>query len=137
MKNSRFNYPCQDNYVQHSINSNTRNQNQHRIHHTPGPIQFLNNNQILKKKQTAEEFGANNQKRLHNIFGQFLYHARAIEPTMLMVLNSLEAVQTKLTIQTAKKSIIFLYCVSHPDAVTEYRISDMIQHIYSYASSIS
>ena len=48
---------------------------------------------------------------------------------MLMALNSLAAVHTKPTIKTTKQ--ILNYSATHPDTVTEYRISGTILHIYS------
>ena len=60
----------------------------------------------------------NNQKSLHKIVGKFLYYARSIDPTMLMALNSLAAVNKKPKIETAKQITLFLnYSASHPYAV--------------------
>ena len=57
---------------------------------------------------------------------------------MLMDLNSLAAVQTNPTIETAKQITHFLnYSATHPDAIKEYIKSGMIIHIYSDASYIS
>ena len=80
----------------------------------------------------------NNQKILQKIVGKLLYYARDIDPTILMVLNSLAAVQTNPTIETAKQITQFLsYSAKHPDVVTEFRKSGIIIHIYSDASYIS
>ena len=44
-----------------------------------------------------------------------------MDPTMLMALNYLAAVQKKPTIETTKQITEFLnYSATHPDAVTEY-----------------
>ena len=57
---------------------------------------------------------------------------------MLIELNSLEAVQTNMTIETTKQITQFLnYSATHPGAVTEYIKIRMILHIYSDASYIS
>ena len=53
---------------------------------------------MLSEKTPAEELDENNQKILQKIVGKFLYYARAIDPTMLMELNSLVEVQTKTKI---------------------------------------
>ena len=72
----------------------------------------------------------NNQKRLQKIVVNFLYFARAIDPTMLVALKSLVAVQTKPTIETAKQITQFLnYSATRPDAITEYKKIRMILHI--------
>ena len=79
-----------------------------------------------------------NQKRLQKIVGKFLYYARAIDPTILVALNYLVAVRTKLAIETAKQITQFLnYRATHPDTITEYRKVGMIIHIYSDAYYIS
>ena len=56
---------------------------------------------------------------------------------MLMALNSSAAVQTKLIIETAKKTKFLNYSATHTYTITEYRKSGMIIHIYSDASYIS
>ena len=79
-----------------------------------------------------------NHKRPHKIVVKFLYYARSIDPTMLMSLNSLEAVQTNPKIKNAKQSTHCLnYSATHPDTITEYRKSGMILHIFYDASYIS
>ena len=76
---------------------------------------------MLPEKSPAEELDENNQKRIQKIVGKLLYYARAIDPTMLIELNSLEAVQTNMTIETTKQITQFLnYSATHPGAVTEY-----------------
>ena len=57
---------------------------------------------------------------------------------MLIELNSLEAVQTNMTIETTKQITQFLnYSATHTGTVTEYIKIRMILHIYSDASYIS
>ena len=81
-----------------------------------------NNNQILPEKAPAEELDEHNKKILQKIVGKLLYHARSIDTTMLMALNSLVEVQTKQTIKTAKQITQFLnYSATHLDAITESR----------------
>ena len=58
---------------------------------------------MLSEKAPAENLDENNQKRLQKFVGDFLYYARAIDPTMLMSLNSLAEVHTKPKIKTAKQ----------------------------------
>ena len=125
--------------MQHYIPSDTRNQIDPRTHHNPEHNPYTKqNNHMLSDKAPAEELDENSHKRLQKIVGKFLYYARAIGPTMLMALNYLSEVQTNPTIDTAKQISQFLnYLATHPDAVTEYRRSGMILHIYSGASYIS
>ena len=80
----------------------------------------------------------NNQKSLQKIVGKFLYYAKSIDPTMLVSLNSLAAVQTKPKIETTKQITQFLnYIATHTDTIIEYSKRGMILHIYSDASYIS
>ena len=59
----------------------------------------------------------NNQKRLEKIVGEFLYYARAIDPTMFMAKKTLASVQTNMKIETATQITQFLnYTAKHPDA---------------------
>ena len=78
------------------------------------------------------------KKRLRKIVEKSLYYAGAINPTMLMAVNSLAVVQKKPTTETAKQiSQLLNDSAAHRDEVTEYRRSGMIFHIYSDASYIS
>ena len=80
----------------------------------------------------------NNQKILQKIGGNFLYYAISTDPTALVELSSLTALQKKPTIETEKQINQFLnYSATHPDAVTEYRKSGIILLIYSDAFHIS
>ena len=92
----------------------------------------------MSEKAPAEELDKHNQKILQKLVGKLLYYSRATDPTMLMALNSLVAVQTKPAVETAKKTTPFLnYSATHPDRITQYRKSGMILHIYFNASYIS
>ena len=63
----------------------------------------MKNNKMLSEKSPAEKLDDNSKKRFWKIVEIFLYYATEIDPTMLMVLKSLAAVQTNLTIKTAKQ----------------------------------
>ena len=98
----------------------------------------VDNNQMLNEKKIAEELDESNQKGIQKIVGKFLYYARSIDPKIIMALNSLAAVQTKPTIETAKQITQFLnFSASYPDAVTAYRRRGVILHIYLDVSHIS
>ena len=72
---------------------------------------------------------------VQQIVGTLLHYGRAVNSTMLVVLSSLVAAQTKSTAAT-KLSITKLlnYVSTHPDATIRYVASDMVLHIYSEAS---
>ena len=64
---------------------------------------------------------------LQRIFGKFLYYARAIDNTIIHVLNDLASQVTSGTMKTGEAQECFLnYCATNPDATIKYRASDMI-----------
>ena len=132
---ARSNFQCQAMYVQHYTHSNKKIQlNQD----SPYPwIQSIyeRNNQMLSENAPFEKLDENNQKRLQKIVGRFLYCDRAVDPRILIALNSLAAVQTKTKTKAAKQVTQFLnYSAIHPDTVIEYRRSGMTLRIYLDAS---
>ena len=93
---------------------------------------------MLSETSPAEELDEYNQKILQKNVGKLLYYARAIDTTIFMFLSFLAAMQTNQTIENANQITQFLnYSATHIDAITEYRKSVMILHIYSDASYIS
>ena len=126
-------------YMQHYTNSNTKNPKDLRTHHTTGHNPSMEKTiRWYQKRRQLKNLDENNQKRLKNVFENFLYYTRAVDPTMLVALKSLAAVQTKPKIETAKQVTQFLnYSATYTYAVTEYRKSGMILHIYSDVSYIS
>ena len=61
---------------------------------------YEKNNPMLSEKAPAEKLDDNNKKRHQKIVGKFLYYDRALDPTMMMALNSLVAVHTNPKIKT-------------------------------------
>ena len=87
-------------YVQHYTNSNTKNPRDPRNRHIPGQnTSTKKNNQMLPDKAPAEKLDDNNKERLQKNTSKFLYYAIAVDPTILMALNSLAVVHTKPTIE--------------------------------------
>jgi hypothetical protein len=79
-----------------------------------------------------------NIKRLQEVIGTFLYYARAPDITMLVSLGTLASDQTKHTTDTLTAMTQLLnYAALHPDAVVDFRASDMVLHIESDASYLS
>ena len=54
---------------------------------------------MLPDKAPAEKLDDNNKERLQKNTSKFLYYAIAVDPTILMALNSLAVVHTKPTIE--------------------------------------
>ena len=89
--------------MQHYTHSSKENPNYPRTLHTPVHNPYMGKQPDSIIKGTICKLNDNNQKRLQKIVGNFLYYDRAVDPTMLMTLNSLAVVQTKPTIQTTKQ----------------------------------
>ena len=67
-----------------------------------------------------------------------MYYARAVDPTMLIALESVTAHQenpTEHTIQKVKQLLDF--AATHPDAILTYHASYMVLAGHSYASYLS
>jgi hypothetical protein len=77
-------------------------------------------------------------KTLQQILGTLLYYAQAVDNTMLVAISTLASVQAQGTQATMDAAIHLLnYCATHPDAVVQYKASDMILHVHSDASYLS
>jgi hypothetical protein len=75
---------------------------------------------------------------IQKVTGSVLYHARAVDPTVLMPLNDIVTEQTKATEKTqAATNQMLHYLATHPDAIIRYHASDMILNIHSDASYLS
>jgi hypothetical protein len=79
-----------------------------------------------------------NKKRIQKATGALLFYARAVNPTMLMTISTITAQQSKATQQAIKATNQLLdYCHTHPNAIIEYRASDMQLKIHSDASYLA
>ena len=74
-------------------------------------------------------------KHVQSIAGTFLYYCRAIDPTMIVALNDIAAVQSKPTADTLKKcNRLMDYAATYPNAKLRYFASDMVLHVDSDAA---
>jgi hypothetical protein len=77
-------------------------------------------------------------KQVQKIVGSILYHARAVDMTVLMALSAIAVEQTKAMAKTMGQCIQLLnYLVSNSEAKVRYYTSDMIMNIHSDASYLS
>ena len=64
--------------------------------------------------------------------GTLLYYARAVDPTMLVYLESNSVNQAKSNETTYQAITKMLdYCATHPDSTVRYKQSDMVLYVYS------
>ena len=67
--------------------------------------------------------------------GTFLYISRAVDPTMIVVLNEIVSEQYSPTTDIIKKTKILMnYSATQPYAVIRFHASDMFLHINSDAA---
>jgi hypothetical protein len=78
------------------------------------------------------------KKFIQEVTGVFLFHARAVDATMLTPLSALASEQAAPTERTMQKCLQFLdYAASQEEAILTYRASDMKLAIHSDASYLS
>jgi hypothetical protein len=101
-------------------------------------IQYGIQTQLTDPIDLSEPLEPEGILRLQCITGTFLYYARAVDPTMLVTLSALASYQSKGMQQTADDAVKFLnYCATHPDAILQYKQSDMVLMVHSDASYLS
>jgi hypothetical protein len=77
-------------------------------------------------------------KRIQEIVGVFLYYARAVDPSMLAVINKIGSLQAKPTEQVeAMATRLLQYAATWPDASITYNASNMQLRAFSDASHLS
>jgi hypothetical protein len=104
----------------------------------PKTIQYGKDNQTPTPSNDSPLLNEAGKKHIQQIVGSFLYYAQAIDPTIVMALSDLSSQQSAPTKNTMKQVNQFLdYMWTHPDAIIQYRASDMILNVHSDASYLS
>ena len=76
--------------------------------------------------------------QLQQIIGELLYYAQILDNTMLVALGTLASVQSKGTEATMQTATLLLSCcATNPDAIIQFKASNMVLHIISDASYLS
>jgi hypothetical protein len=77
-------------------------------------------------------------KRIQEIVGVFLYYSRAVDQSMLAVINKIRSLQAKPTEQVeAMATRLLQYAATWPDASITYNASSMQLRAFSNASHLS
>ena len=77
-------------------------------------------------------------KNVQQVVGKFLYYACAVDPTMIVTINSIASKQNKTTQATEKKVVQLLnYAATHSASTACYHFRGIILHIHSEASFLS
>ena len=94
--------------------------------------------QLTDPIDTSARLPPHEIKRLQQIIGTFLFHGRAVDPTLLTALSELSSAQAMATDATKRACQQFLdYCASHPDGLIHYQASDMILKLHSDSSYLN
>ena len=90
--------------------------------------------QLATPLDTSPTILEERKRRIQKIIGTFLYYARAVDCTMLPVLNTLSEQQSSPT-KNAEAAITNLldYAATNLPAIIQYKARDMILHIDSDA----
>jgi hypothetical protein len=111
----------------------------HSIVHSP-PIPSLTEKTIKHPHQPTKVPSSTTpvKKCIQQVVSSFLYYARAVNQTILMVLSVIATQQSAPTENAKKQVDQFLnYMWTHPDATIQYRASDMILNIHFNALYLS
>ena len=111
---------------------------QHAPSHWQAPVYGSKEPQLAKAADDSERLDAEGEQWIRRLVGIFLFYSRAVDPTMRLTLSSIATNQAEPTKETLKESYQFLdYAATHPNAVLEYRASDMVLRIHSDASYLT
>ena len=106
--------------------------------YSPSPKQYGAKAQAPLPVDISPKLSPAEIKEIQCVVGSILYYTRAVDITVLMALSSIAIEQTKGTTSTlAKAKQLLDYLVTHPNATTRYRASDMIMNVPSDASYLS
>jgi hypothetical protein len=106
--------------------------------HAWTPPQYGSGAQMTSAPDTSPVLSEARIKHIQQIVGVLLYYARMVDNTMLVVLNTIAAAQSKATTATMDAVVHLLnYCATHPEATIRFHRSNMILHVTSDASYLS
>ena len=92
----------------------------------------------MRKRQTSLYPSVKKIKCVQKVTGTLLYYARAVYPTMLTSLGSIEALQSNPTEKIMQKVNQLLdYMVTHTDPIITYYAIDMVLAGHSDALRLS
>jgi hypothetical protein len=105
---------------------------------TPNPVTYGKNNQAPNPTDDSPLLDNAGKKCIQQVVGSFLYYAGAVDLTILMALSDIATQQSVPTKNTKRRVDQFLdYMWTHPDAVIQYRTSNMALNIHSNESYLS
>eukprot|EP00957_Ditylum_brightwellii_P206705 15349580-Ditylum_brightwellii.AAC.1 len=92
-------------------------QPQHAPHKAETPT-YHRRPQLAPAPDLSPPLSSKQKNRVQQVLGTLLFYARAVDPTMLVAINSIAAQQAAPTENTATAIVYLLnYAATHPDAV--------------------
>jgi hypothetical protein len=102
------------------------------------PIKYGSKVQFATPADTSAPLTEPQNLKLQRVIGSLLYYARAVDPIMIVALNTIASAQAKGTAVTAEAmNQILDYCATHLDAEVRYHPSDMVLQVSSHVSYLS
>jgi hypothetical protein len=102
------------------------------------PLAYDKDNQAPTPNDDSPLLNNASKKQIQQVVGSFLDYARAVNPTILLALSCIvtqEAAPTENTMQRVDQFLDYMW--THPDAIIQYRASNMILNVHSDASYLS
>ena len=121
----------------HSTNSSTPPQTgtQHSPHQWTAPNYGYTAPHLAYPTVDSPALNPDESRNFQQVVETFLYYKRAVNPEMIVALNTIASEQPKITHGTSKKVVQLLkYAATHPEAITRYYASGMNLHIHSNGS---
>ncbi len=102
------------------------------------PIKYGQDNQAIDTIDTSLKLDDTSKKHIQKNVQSFLYYARAVDPTILMMISAIASQQAAHTEDTCNRVNQFLdYKATNPNAKIGYLASDMLLNVHSDASYLS
>ena len=104
----------------------------------PNPIKYRKDSDKTAYEKPSDPLDDTDKTYIQRVLGSFLYYARAIDLTILHALSAIASEQAKPTEKTLTRVHQLLdYMHTNPNAVIQFRASDMILNVHSDASYLS
>ena len=123
-------------YVRKGVSRFLGEEAQRSVKHSPAQYtQFKYGHQDAPQQDESAPLSKERVKRVQALVGYFLYYARAVDPTMLVVLGQIASSQSKATENVEAACAHFLhYAATYPNATIVYRASGMFLRVVTDAS---
>ena len=120
------------------IDSKILNQKDPNMPHIAGPYLPMEKDSKWHHIQTRALLLKKSTKIIKSMVGTMFYYTRSVDQTMLRAINEILRVQSRPTRDTTEKSRMLLeYAATYPNAILDYKVSDMVLHVDSDAAYLT